>query len=165
MKQPNRAGFTIVELIIIVTVLAILAVIGVVSYYGIQARARLQIARMEMVQVSRAAAAFREEYDRQPSSPIDFSNIFKTAGVYTSTRTVAKNYAVCANSSGYALVAWNPIVGGIKRGETLYLYQDTTGQSVHTLTNSSLESTNQIDKVCDQVYPSATLEAWSQDLP
>ena len=161
----RRRGFTIVEILIVIVVIAILATIVIVSYSNIQQRARVNVAQSDMRAVGQQAEVFRVRYKRGPISPADFSEILKNASVYDSTRTNAKSYAICADLSGYAFVAWNPIVQGYKNGDTLYLYSYGGTQQIYELTNSSLSSNNQLDKICDQVYATSTYDAWSYQIP
>ncbi|MDT4846993.1 type II secretion system protein G [compost metagenome] len=158
-------GFTIVELLIVIVIIGIIAAISVVAYNGIQQRARVAIAQSEMRSVAQAARTFRIENDRGPTSAADFSTILKKAGLYDSTRTAAKSYAICGDANGYAFVAWNPVVSGYKNGDALYLYASGGSQQVYELTNSSLSSNNQLDKICDQVYGTSTLDIWTYDVP
>jgi prepilin-type N-terminal cleavage/methylation domain-containing protein len=161
----RRRGFTIVEILIIIVIIAILAALVVIAYNGIQQRARVSIAQSEMRSVGQSAQVFRVEYNRSPVSPTDFSEILKKANVYNSTRTDAKSYAICADVNGYAFVAWNPVVQGYKNGDVLYLYSYGGTQQLYELTNSSLSSNNQLDKICDEVYDTSTFDAWTFDIP
>lgn len=158
-------GYTIIEVLVVIVVIAILAAIMAVTYNGIQQRSRVNVAQADMRAVGQQAEIFRVQYKRGPISLTDFSEILKNASVYDSTRTSAKSYAICADINGYAFVAWNPIVQGYKNGDTLYLYSYGGTQQIYELTNSSLSSNNQLDKVCDQVYATATLESWTYDVP
>jgi type II secretory pathway pseudopilin PulG len=146
-------------------IIGILAAISVVVYNGIQQRARVAIAQSEMRSVSQAAQTFRVENDRGPTSAADFSTILKKAGLYDATRTAAKSYAICGDANGYAFVAWNPVISGYKNGDALYLYASGGSQQVYELTNSSLSSNNQLDKICDEVYSTSTLDIWTYDVP
>jgi len=164
VSQKNK-GFTIVELLVVIVIIGILAAISVVVYNGIQQRARVTIAQSEMRSVSQAAQTFRVENDRGPTTAADFSNILKKAGLYDATRTSAKSYAICGDANGYAFVAWNPVITGYKNGDALYLYASGSSQQVYELTNSSLSSNNQLDKICDEVYSTSTLDIWTYDVP
>ena len=52
--KQQRAGFTIVELLIVVVVIAILAAITIVAYAGIQENARMSVAESYSVQIKRS---------------------------------------------------------------------------------------------------------------
>lgn len=160
-------GFTIVEMLIIIVVIAILAAITMVTYSGIQQRARVTATQAEMQSVAKSAAVFRVEYNRGPITAGDFSTILKEAKLYDGTRTTAKSYAICADTIGYAFVAWNPLMEmeAYKNGDILYLYSSNGGQQIHELTNSSLSANDQLDKICDQVYGSSVFDAWTYDIP
>jgi prepilin-type N-terminal cleavage/methylation domain-containing protein len=56
-QTTNRSGFTIVELLIVVVVIAILAAITIVSYNGIQQRAKLAAAKSDLATLSQAIQA------------------------------------------------------------------------------------------------------------
>ena len=158
-------GFTVVEILIVVVVIGILAGIMYVTYDGIQQRTRVNIAQADMRSVGQSAQIFRVEYKRSPVSLADFSEVLKNANVYDSTRTDAKSYAICADDNGYAFVAWNPLIQGYKNGDTLYLYSYGGTQQIYELTNSSLSSNNQLDKICDQVYSTSIFDAWTYQVP
>lgn len=49
LKETRAAGFTIVELLIVVVVIAILAAITIVSYNGIQERAKSMLPGNQVV--------------------------------------------------------------------------------------------------------------------
>jgi Tfp pilus assembly protein PilE len=161
----KRRGFTIVEILVIIVVIAMLTAIVTLAYSGLRSRAQVNIAQSDMRAVGQQAEVFRVQYKRSPISITDFSEILKNASVYDSTRTDAKSYAICADATGYAFVAWNPIVQGYKNGDTLYLYSYGGTQQIYELTNSSLSSNNQLDKICDQVYSTSTFDAWTYQLP
>lgn len=161
--RPN--GFTIVEMLIVIVVIAILAAITMVTYNGIQQHARITTTQSEMQSVAKSAEVFRVEYNRGPITASDFSTVLKEARLYDSTRTMAKSYAICADTIGYAFVAWNPLVETYKNGDILYLYSSGGGQQIHELTNSSLNANDQLGKICDQVYDSSVFDAWTYDIP
>ena len=165
MTKQHGHGFTIVELLIVIVVIGIIAAIVTLTFNGVQERARLTVARTEINSFDKSVQVFRVDFDRNPSQLNDFSTVLRDSGMYDSTRTQDKSYAICANASGYAIVAWAPLVGTYKNGDTLYLVSKGSGQSLYTLTNSSLESNNQLDKICDQVYGDSTFDVWTYDVP
>jgi prepilin-type N-terminal cleavage/methylation domain-containing protein len=161
----GRNGFTIVELLIVIAVIAILAALVIVAYNGIQQRARIATTRAEMLSVGKSTEIFRVQHNRSPSTATEFSSVLKEANLYNSTRTTDKSYAICADTLGYAFVAWSPMVESYKNGDTLYLYASNGGQQIFELPNSSLSSANQLDKICDQVYEASIFDAWTYDIP
>ncbi len=161
----RKAGFTIVELLIIIVVIALLAALAIVAYNGVQQKARVATTRAEMLSVGKSTEIFRVQYNRSPTTATDFSSVLKEARLYDSTRTTEKSYAICADTFGYAFVAWSPMVDSYKNGDTLYLYASGGGQQIFELPNSSLSSANQLDKICDQVYEASIFDAWTYDLP
>lgn len=165
IKSIRKRGFTIVELLIAIAIMGILAAITMVVYNGIQHRSRVATSQSEMRSVAQSSEVFRVEYNRSPISASDFATILKKSNMYDSTRTTNKSFAICADTVGYAFVAWNPVVEGYKNGELLYLYSSGGGQQIYELTNSSLSSANQLDKICDQVYDTSVFDAWTYDIP
>ncbi len=166
MGRYVSKAFTIVELLIIIAVIAVLALITMVAYNGVQNRAEYSVARADMRSFGESVKLFRLENRRYPTTASDFSYVLVEADLYDSTRTGEKSYAICANDDGYAFVAWTPIVTAYKNGDVLYLVAEDGGQTEHVLTNSSLSSEpTRVDKVCDQVYPVATFEDWTYNLP
>lgn len=166
MGTYRQKGFTVAEMLIVIIVIAILAAITVMAFNGIQEQARYSIARKDMRNFGETVQIFRVENDRYPIIPSEFSEILKRGGLYESTRTSDKSYAICASPAGFAFVAWNPIITAYKNGDVLYLLSDGGGQTEHILTNSSLSSDpNRVDKICDQVYNTATYEDWTFNVP
>lgn len=165
IRSIRQRGFTVVEIIIIIAVIGILAALTMVLYNGLQQRSRVAASQADMRLVAQNSELFRVEYNRNPISGNDFSMILKESNLYDTTRTSEKSFAICADTYGYAFVAWNPVVQGYKNGEVLYLYSSNGGQHIFELTNSSLSSANQLDKICDQVYEASIFDAWTYDLP
>ena len=65
-------GFTVVEVLIVIVVIGILAAITLVTYNGIQDRARLNVAQADMRSVGQSAEVFKVENKRSPSTAADF---------------------------------------------------------------------------------------------
>ena len=166
MGRYVSKAFTVVEILIVIAVIAVLALITVVTYNGVQERAEYSVARADMRTFGETVKLFHLENRRFPTTAGDFSYVLVQADLYKSTRTTEKSYAICANNEGYAFVAWEPIITAYKNGDVLYLISEDGGQTEHVLTNSSLSSDpNRVDKVCDQVYPVATFEDWTYNIP
>lgn len=58
---PKQKGFTIVELLIVIVVIAILATIGLVTYSGVQARARDSIRKSDLAAIKQALILYNTE--------------------------------------------------------------------------------------------------------
>lgn len=64
--MKNRAGFTLVELLIVIVVIAILASISVVAYNGIQARARDAQRKHDIQTIARALELYYIDHGQYP---------------------------------------------------------------------------------------------------
>ena len=69
-KKTDRAGFTIVELLIVIVVIAILAAISIVAYNGIQQRSRDSIRKQDLASLAKAISLYN----------IDKGNYIESAG-------------------------------------------------------------------------------------
>jgi Tfp pilus assembly protein PilE len=164
-QHRRRQGFTVVEILIIIVVIGILAALLIVTYNGIVGRARLTTAQSDMKSFAQSADIFKAQTGVSPNTVLDFSQVLRDANLYTSTRDDTKSFAICATNDGYAFVAWQPVVEEYKNKDILYLFSSSSGQSIYTLTNSSLSSVKRIDKICDEIYPASILDAWTYDIP
>jgi prepilin-type N-terminal cleavage/methylation domain-containing protein len=61
-------GFTIVELLIVIVVIAILATISIVTYVGIQNRARDTQRKQDVASIARALEMYYVQYGEYPAS-------------------------------------------------------------------------------------------------
>lgn len=71
-SQRKQAGFTIVELLIVIVVIAILAAISIVAYTGIQARASDSRMRSAAAQIEKALQIYSVDYG--PGIPLGGSS-------------------------------------------------------------------------------------------
>lgn len=132
MIKP-RAGFTIVELLIVIVVIAILATITIVAYNGIQDRARTSAMTSALTQAGKKMTLWRvDNPDQYPASlaelgvndtdTIAYQYTFdNTAQTYciTATNTNGTTYYISNTSgtaqsgtcSGYNLLVWNKVSG------------------------------------------------------
>lgn len=61
MKRQQQKGFTIIELLIVITIIAVLAAITIVSYSTVTAKANLSAAQASANQVVKKAETFKNE--------------------------------------------------------------------------------------------------------
>jgi general secretion pathway protein G len=68
--QPtnNQAGFTILELIIVMTIIVILAAIGIVNYQKIQAHARETVLKQDLQAMRKAIDQYTADKEELPQS-------------------------------------------------------------------------------------------------
>ena len=67
LTKQKTNGFTIVELLIVVVVIAILAAITIVSFNGIQARAKYSVMQQDVATINKAIMSFYAEKGYYPS--------------------------------------------------------------------------------------------------
>ncbi len=131
-KYKQQPGFTIVELLIVVVVIAILAAVTIVSYNGIQARAKVSASISELKSIHSAIQLYHAENGAYPSTsgswrglnqeadyipfvvPKYISNLPQLTGPvpavgapYTSTGYYPPAYAYRSNGTDYKLMAHN----------------------------------------------------------
>ena len=82
VKTQKTAGFTIVELLIVIVIIAILAVVTIVAYNGLQARARASSASSALSQAKKKLELYKVDTTTYPTT----GNL-ATAGVTDSTST------------------------------------------------------------------------------
>ena len=95
-KSTNGLGFTIIELIVVVTVVGILAAITVVSYSAAQGRARDTTRRADIANITKALEQYYDDNGSYPttsgaSSTIQSYWYLSTATGWTSTLATALN--------------------------------------------------------------------------
>lgn len=132
MKKP-QAGFTIVELLIVIVVIAILATISIVAYNGVQDRARASVMTSALTQAGKKMALWRvDNPDQYPTSlvALGVSDTDVLTYQYTydtsmqtycimATHANGVSYYISSTSgsvqsgtcSNYNLVAWNKVAG------------------------------------------------------
>jgi general secretion pathway protein G len=67
-KRRADAGFTLLELLIVIAILALLSVIGTVQLFGYLGRARTDTARLQLDQLSAALDLYRIDVGHFPTS-------------------------------------------------------------------------------------------------
>lgn len=74
LTKRNTNGFTIVELLIVVVVIAILAAITIVSFNGVQARAKYSVMQQDVTTINKAILSFYAEKGYYPSASANSGN-------------------------------------------------------------------------------------------
>lgn len=132
-------GFTIVELLVVVTVIGILASIGIVSYNGITNRANDTAVQSNLD----AIAGLLEAYRVNPNNPTEFPRTEATletldikANKSAYRTSVSPNFIFCIDNSGAD--AWQnyKLIAASKSGTIFVMTQD--GFASHSLTLSDL---------------------------
>ncbi len=100
MLKPKRAGFTIVELLIVIVVIAILAAISVVAYTGIQERARESKITSELQDISKLLAVYNIDNSSYPSSTSEVRDSDIKSAV---PNTTGSNALYCGSASRYTV--------------------------------------------------------------
>ena len=124
--KNKNTGFTIVELLIVVVVIAILAAITIVSYNGIQTRAKTAQANTELRQLEKAILVARNNESK------------------TLTAITGSNCTRCFDQARYELVldrigtAANMNLNGLKKGDPWgekYAIDENEGEGANPCTN------------------------------
>lgn len=82
-KSKNR-GFTIIEILIVIVVIAILAAITIVSYNGIQLRAKTEKGHTTAVTIVEKAQLYAAKHGGAYPSSYDMANLATTDAAYAS---------------------------------------------------------------------------------
>jgi general secretion pathway protein G len=68
MRKRMKGGFTLIELIVVITIIGILATVAVINGPAIMERVRKKKARADIATIESAVSQFRVEYGRYPES-------------------------------------------------------------------------------------------------
>ena len=96
--KHKNAGFTIVELLIVIVVIAVLAAITIVAYNGLQQRAQASATTSALTQIAKKIAVW--QVDNPGVSPTSLATI----GV-TSSGSVSYQYSQVSSGTGYCVTA------------------------------------------------------------
>ncbi len=123
-KSNSKAGFTLVELVIVVGIIGLLAAIAIPNFLSYQARSRRSEAFVNLAAVSRIQSTFyaeRGEFFEAGSWP-DF------VGLYGGDLSARKMTWDAASEAAYAELGWQP------EGQVYYVYDTNTGATACTCT-------------------------------
>ena len=137
----RRAGFTIVELLIVIVVLAILASVTVVGYSGIQQRAQVSIAKSNLKSLGTTVELYRAQNSSYPNTDAELLDALGqhpdalNLGI-TNTGSIASDapnsYMYCYSEDGLNMwiVAAKPVSTGtlpIPTGTPVYYWEGVGG--------------------------------------
>lgn len=110
--MKRTLGFTIVEIIVVITAIGILATIGIVSYSGVQMRARDTERKADAESMQAALETFYEQSGRYPAliyvssgSPSN-AELGKTPDFYTSDLRMPSSALVAPGSTTGTTISW-----------------------------------------------------------
>lgn len=99
VRPKAVAGFTLVELLIVIVIIAILAAITIVAFNGIQARAQISQQQADLTQAAKQFEMFNSINGNYPASIADAAGM----KIKFSFSPVGSNVLLCYSSSGYAI--------------------------------------------------------------
>lgn len=117
-RQSGRtAGFTLVELVVVITVVVILASITIVSYIGSQNQAKAEKVKTNAAAVKSAAEAYYNTANAYPTQVAHFSSTFVTMPsditILTSGSLTSSNgensimYRYVSSGTGACIMYWD----------------------------------------------------------
>lgn len=104
MNRKREAGFTIVELLIVIVVIGILAAITIVSYTGITTRANTAKAQTNAVAVQKVAEAYYADNNAYPTAVADFTAAGNAATLPTGITFLAGTTALDATNGDDSVI-------------------------------------------------------------
>lgn len=139
MSNISNRGFTIIELLIVIVVIAILAAISIVSYNGIQERARATVVQSDLSNAAKKIELARIDATDglYPTALTTAMDIRVTKSAYNTTRN---NWYYCTSADRTRFAIGGVVQGGGNKG---YIYSS----------NSTISTSNDLwsGQVCGAV--------------
>jgi prepilin-type N-terminal cleavage/methylation domain-containing protein len=83
MRTPATKGFTLIELMVVVTILAVLSIVAITSYKYYTVRAQAQEARQLLMEIQMKQESYFSTYSEYVTAnpgAVDFTNLYPPAG-------------------------------------------------------------------------------------
>jgi type IV pilus assembly protein PilA len=143
-KKQAQAGFTLIELMIVVSIIGILATLAIPAYQDYVARAQMSEA---LVMADGLKTPLLESYAQNGSCPIDSTGI---SGTYVATVTTTGPTAVSATGDCEIVATMGTDVSTGIAGQKLTLTL-AAGASSNTWTCTSTAAAKYLPKACTHV--------------
>ena len=141
-RTVKQAGFTIVELLIVIVVIGILAAIVIVAFNGIQNRAINTSIESDLSGLSKQVAMFQATEGRYPQNSTDISNLgIKLAK--SSYRSNGNNFIFCYETGASGGTKYG-IMAISKIDNIRYIISNDQTNPVVTTSMSSMTSGNDV---------------------
>ncbi len=165
LSHKKLNGFTLIELVVVITIISILAAVTIVSYRGTQARAQDAAVRSDLDNIAGLleGARVRAVPSNFPSTTTDLgtSEIKATKSAYDTT--IAYNFIYCVGTTGIDAYQTYTLIAKSKSGAIFTMTQE--GYKTNTLTQANLTAT-----VCSTSFsqtlvsngmnPAGTWQSW-----
>lgn len=163
MTKHDENGFTIVELLIVIVVIGILAAITIVTFNGIQERARVSSLHADLRTMSQKARM--KVVDGVTLSTGTWTTILHESDLYQSTRNnTEKSFSICWNAANeFAIIGFAPVKQSASVQEGDQLHAISPG-GLKTITYSVADGTLVGGRACTKALPGYTSQAWSFNL-
>jgi prepilin-type N-terminal cleavage/methylation domain-containing protein len=153
MHERFFRGFTIVELVIVISVIGILASITIVGYKGVNNRAYDNAVRDDLNKFSDTINIYYSDNTRYPTSSAELQTLtsakFSKSNYLTTQNSVA--YCVGGTTNGQAMA----MIGTSKSGSSYYTLNDDTVKPLGATTFPTNAST-----VCQNLGVSGATVIW-----
>lgn len=117
-QKQQQAGFTIVELLIVIVVIGILAAISIVAYNGVQQRARNSTTISAVKDYIKLYSAYAVDYDTYPGSGNYCLGTGYAGGLCWDNRAYVENAAANTGLLNYAKNLPSPSTARVYRNTT-----------------------------------------------
>ena len=159
------AGFTIVELLIVVVVIAILAAITIISYNGITTQAYRTTIDSETSAMAKQLQLYVVKADSYPTSDSTLKPLIQQAGLWETARGTW-NYLYCTNGKDFALLPKNEKIDNhsneaVPQGEPWRIYTPQRGWYTIPYDSEALpDNTSIAHDLCTTAFPDRVWQRW-----